>query len=94
MVNIVDNFLDKKDFLSLQSSLTAANFPWYYMTFKVHEGDGKDQFYHIYTNKDKLHSKNIDPIKPILKKLNIKKILRIKANLSLRKNENEESKYK
>jgi len=92
MVNIVDNFLDKKDFLSLQSSLTAANFPWYYMTFKVHEGDGKDQFYHIYTNKDKLHSKNIDPIKPILKKLNIKKILRIKANLSLRKNENEESK--
>tara|TARA_B100000767_G_C19557449_1_gene447608 strand:+ start:109 stop:597 length:489 start_codon:yes stop_codon:yes gene_type:complete len=91
MIDVIDNFLDKKDFLILQSSLTAANFPWYYMPFKVHEGDGKDQFYHLYTNGDKLHSKNIDPIKPILKKLDIKKTLRIKANLGLKKYTNEVS---
>ncbi len=91
MVTVTKNFLDKKDFSILKSSLLAANFPWYYMPFKVYEGDGKDQFYHLYINGEKLHSKNIDPIKPIIKKLNIKKILRVKANLSLKKNTNEAS---
>ena len=61
------------------------------MPFKVHEGDDNYQFYHLFVAKGKVLSKYFDILHPILKKLSVKEIIRIKANLTLKQNEHIQS---
>ena len=90
-MKITDNFLDKSEFEKINKTFHLSNFPWYFMPFKVHEGDDNYQFYHLFIAKGKVLSNHFDILHPILKKLGVKKILRIKANLTLKQNEHIES---
>ena len=90
-MKITDNFLDKSQFENINKTFHLSNFPWYFMPFKVHEGDDNYQFYHLFIAKGKVLSKHFDILHPILKKLGVKEIIRIKANLTLKQNEHIQS---
>ena len=90
-MKITDNFLDKSEFENINKTFHLSNFPWYFMPFKVHEGDDNYQFYHLFIAKGKVLSNYFDILHPILKKLGVKEILRIKANLTLKQNEHIQS---
>ena len=81
---ITDNFLDKSEFDNINKTFHLSNFPWYFMPFKVHEGDDNYQFYHLFVAKGKVLSKHFEILHPILKKLSVKEIIRIKANLNMK----------
>ena len=76
-MKITDNFLDKSEFENINKTFHLSNFPWYFMPFKVHEGDDNYQFYHLFIAKGKVLSKHFDILHPILKKLSVKEIIRI-----------------
>ena len=90
-MKITDNFLDKSEFENINKTFHLSNFPWYFMPFKVHEGDDNYQFYHLFIAKGKVLSNHFDILHPILKKLGVKEILRIKANLTLKQNKHIQS---
>ena len=90
-MKITDNFLDKSEFENINKTFHLSNFPWYFMPFKVHEGDDNYQFYHLFIAKGKVLSNHFDILHPILKKLGVKEILRIKANLTLKQKEHIQS---
>ena len=84
-MKIIDNFLDDNDFKLVKDTFQVSNFPWYYTPFQVKPGDNSFMFCHLFVNDDKRHSLFTDSMRPFLNKLNIKKLLRIKANLTTKK---------
>ena len=86
-MKITDNFLEKSEFENINKTFHLSNFPWYFMPFKVHEGDDNYQFYHLFLAKGKVLSEHFDILHPVLKKLGVKEIIRIKANLTLKQKE-------
>ena len=85
------DFLSEEEFKKLNKTFHLANFPWYFIPFKVQPDDDYYQFYHLFIAKGKIHSKYYDILHPILTKLEAKKILRIKANLTLKQATNTSS---
>ena len=84
MTKIIDNYLNQKDFLNIKNTLESSDFPWYYQKnindshlekdldcyfthYLFNQKNGKSSFYHI--------------VKPILNKLNVKALIRIKCNI-------------
>ena len=84
-MKIIDNFLNDNDFKLVKDTFQVSNFPWYYTPFQVKPGDNSFMFCHLFVNDDKRHSLFTDSMRPFLNKLNIKKLLRIKANLTTKK---------
>jgi hypothetical protein len=79
-MKVINNFLEKEDLLKIQSTLLDSTyFPWYLQNNVSFIGDGSFQFTHLFY-RDKINSGYFDILKPILDKLKIKKLLRIKAN--------------
>ena len=90
MFKVIDNFLDKESFLKLQHELLfSRNFPWYFQDMKdleyVHKKNESDlnqaQFTHVIYADYKPTSEWFFLVQPLLKKLKVKSLLRIKANL-------------
>ena len=81
MINYFKNFLNKNDFDILKNVILGYNFPWYFSE-KTYEKDNDFQFVHLFYNENEIKSNYFYLIEPILIKLNCKKILRIKANLT------------
>ena len=86
-MKIIDNFLDENNFKLVKDTFQTSNFPWYYTPFQVKPGDDSFMFCHLFVNDDKRHSQFTESMRPFLNKLNIKKLLRIKANLTTKKQE-------
>jgi len=91
-MEIKDNFLDQEDFQKIYKTFHLKNFPWYFLPHKVYPGDDNYQFYHVFTTQGKIYSKYFDILHPVLEKLGVSRIVRIKANLTLKQNKNEQSK--
>jgi len=80
-MKVINNFLEKEDLLKIQSTLLDSTyFPWYLQNGVSFPGDGF-QFTHLFY-RDEINSGYFYMLKPILNKLKIKKLLRIKANFS------------
>ena len=82
-MKVINIFLDKEDLLKIQATLlNNVYFPWYLQNGVSHFGDGGIQFTHVFFN-EKINTTETHflLLKPILDKLKIKKLLRIKANL-------------
>tara|TARA_B100000886_G_C20410884_1_gene486961 strand:+ start:658 stop:1128 length:471 start_codon:yes stop_codon:yes gene_type:complete len=90
-MKITDNFLYNNDYDHINKTFHLSNFPWYFMPFMVHEGDDNYQFYHLFEAKGQILSKYFEILHPILKKLSVKEIIRIKANLKLKQKEHIQS---
>ena len=91
MVKIVDNILSPEEFKKLNEMLMGPEFPWYFLPDKVSKGDGNFQFCHNFILSGKVVSKFITILDPFIKKLNMKKVIRIKANKTFKKSTNIES---
>ena len=83
MVKIKDNFLSKKDYNNIYNILTNESFPWFYNNYKGTKEEKllEYQFTHRFFDNE-ITSNFYQFLEPIIKKLKIKKLLRIKANLT------------
>ena len=81
-MDIIDNFLDKKDFKPIQKILMGENFPWFYNP-NISNTKDDSHFYFFYHNffKKEVRSSFFSLCEPLLKKLNYKALLRIKGGL-------------
>jgi len=85
-MNLMDNFLPEDEFLELQQVMRSNTFPWYYNSFKVnndaYEQSKLDyyQFTHIFYKDGKEMSYLIKLLQPIFDKLNVKTLVKVKAN--------------
>lgn len=80
---IIDNFLDKESFLKIKNLLMSGDFPYYYNGNGVSYSNKDDGIYFTHTFYDDKFNKSMyyDLVYPIVKKLNIKSLIRIKANI-------------
>jgi len=81
-VKIIENFLNKSDFVNLKNYLLQKELPWYYRNSTVNEDD-PPFFTYSFFNEDKINSTSFNLIKPILNKLNYSSIIQVRANLVL-----------
>ena len=86
MINykVIDNFLDKKEFLNIKNILESYNFPWYYEKIINHNHNMNDldcYFMHNIFTQENGRSQFYNVIIPILNKLDIKSLIRIKCNI-------------
>lgn len=86
---VIDNFLDEKIFKDLSNLMLSDNFDWYYNNFISYENEKLDknvqnyQFIHMFYKENYgITGHSFSIIEPILKKLNIKLLIRVKANLN------------
>jgi len=81
-IQIIDNFLDKQEFNSIKSVLMGNEFPWFYHDY-VSEKQEKDKFYfnHNFYSDSKPQSIFFDSLKPLIHKLEVKSLIRVKGNL-------------
>ena len=85
-IKVVDNFLEDDIFIEIQNILMGDKFPWFFNNFKNDSEDIHNyQFTHtVVRGNGEVESKFIQYMKPFFNKLNIKKIYRIKINLTTR----------
>jgi|TARA_B100000131_G_scaffold289843_1_gene302156 hypothetical protein len=85
-IKVVDNFLEDDIFIEIQNILMGDKFPWFFNNFKNDSEDIHNyQFTHtVVRGNGEVESKFIKYMKPFFNKLNIKKIYRIKINLTTR----------
>ena len=78
---IIDNFLEEKEFIKIKNIILSADFPWYYNN-TVAEKDSKDGFYftHNFFCNCFVGSDKYTLLYPIFNKLNLKSIIRAKGN--------------
>lgn len=98
MIDIVDNFLPKEEFESIQNLMLQSNFPWYYNNGIVasEENNPTDpyfQFVHLFYKANKINSDFYPLLINFLIKLDIKALVRIKANLTVKTKEHEKHGY-
>ena len=87
-VQVYDNFLSETDLNKLEKLLlTPETFPYYFNSGKVLEGDGFVQFTHKFYSDDNITSDFFENLKPILEKLNVISLIRIKSNLQIKDTE-------
>jgi len=92
MIEVIDTFLPKEEFNSIQSFMTGLTFPWYFYPNMVRDGDGKFQFLHVFYQPEVgPNSNNIELFTNFMTMIGAKKCKRIKANLTLRTSTPEES---
>ena len=88
MMKVIKNILTDAEFKKLKEAILDPTFPWYFNSGKSTEYDNNFQFIHVFYWEDKILSPFWNYIAPILDKLKAKKIIRVKANLTTKKNEN------
>ena len=82
----IDDFLSYQEFQPLQSEMMGEALPWFYNRYTVHPDDKIDhyQFTHVFFNEfTGQRSPDFEYLMgPVIKKLNLKRLIRIKANLN------------
>lgn len=94
-IEVIDNFLDPRSFVELQTIMMGKSFPWFYTdnvaNSSLIERNDKDtfQFCHLFfsVKEGGICSEKCSLLDPILQKLNAQVVLRIKSNL-LTRNDN------
>jgi len=82
---IIDNFLDEETFLNIKNVMEGVTFPWYLVkdVNEVHinkKNDLTSYLVHMFFYQVS-HSSYFDLLKPILNKMNVKSLIRIKGNV-------------
>jgi len=91
MIQVIDNFISKYDLNILKSSIE--NIPWFFSSLsKIGEPedtllcDELDNFHftHLFFKDFQITSESTNLVAPILEKLNVRALIRVKANLTPR----------
>lgn len=85
MIKIEDNLIEKVFLDNLKEKINSQQFPWFYCDRVVYPGDGDFQFCHTFYENFEVQSEFINLLEPILNKMEIHAIRRIKANMTLKK---------
>ena len=84
-VQVYDNFLSETDLNKLDNLiLHNDHFPYFFNEYKVDKGDEFAQFTHYFYQNNIVSSNFYDGLIPIIKKLNVMSLIRIKTNLQLK----------
>ena len=80
---VKDNFLNPIDFENLKNLVMGDTFPWYFSENVAHSGKDDTHFFwcHMFFGQGNLGSPYVKLLDPLLKKLKIKAVIRVKANL-------------
>ena len=81
---VIDSFLKRTEFLKIKSVLESWDFPWYFQpTINLnHSYDDLDCYFtHNIFNQEHGRSSSFDLVTPILDKLDVKSLIRVKCNL-------------
>ena len=90
-IEIIDNYLNFNEFTELKNNLESSWFPWFFNDFVLEENlieeDDEDflfdyQFVHPFYRDGAPVSQSIQIIMPLISKLNVLALIRVKANLS------------
>tara|TARA_R100000458_G_C8273469_1_gene248365 strand:+ start:2646 stop:3125 length:480 start_codon:yes stop_codon:yes gene_type:complete len=84
MIKVIDNFLPEIFFNFFKEQILNRDFPWYHQNSKVSDNDNEEQFTHLFYSKSKKQSDKVELIKPILKQLFVKEVIKAKLNLTLK----------
>lgn len=87
---IIDNALNKKDFLLIQENLMGDNFPWYFQKNVAYKDELAEDFFfgHLFYINHTVTSQSMALLEPILNIIKAKALVRIKANLYPNLNKN------
>lgn len=83
-MKIIDNFLEKENFKIIKEMLEHYNFGWYLSKGVTHYTNPRKEHYNFTHNfyvSNLIYSNYFDNLKPVLDKLDVKSLIRIKANL-------------
>lgn len=78
---VVDNFINNESSNLLEDKLSSNSFPWYFNNGINYSNDLYFQFTHMLYENGSLTSDFFNLATPILSKLNIKNLIRVKCNL-------------
>ena len=87
-MKIIDNYIDENSFKVISETMSSDMFPWFFNDFKININLNDNsvfnyQFTHRFYDNARVTSKYFDSLlNPILKKINAKALIRIKANLN------------
>ena len=85
-MKIIDNLIDDKSLKNLSDTLLGGEFPWYYNSSKSSIDDDENyQFTHIFFSEKKIKTSHWKLVLPIIEKLEVKDLIRVKANLTPKK---------
>jgi hypothetical protein len=93
---IIDNFLDPMSLALLKATMLQYDFPWGYDSVVTEHSDteiNQYQFSHPFYKNDTVTSEFFYAMAPIIEKINPVKLIRVKANLNPRTEENFEHGY-
>ena len=82
-MNIYKNFIKKEYSNKINKELLKPYFPWFYN--KEQAGNDTSYMFHLFHNKTNINSDYFYLVEPILKKLKIKNLLNVRANLCLKR---------
>lgn len=86
-MKITNNLLNDTDYYALAAATLGSDFPWFFQSVKVGENPNPTyqtcQFTHLFYDKDTPSSDFFNLIIPILEKLDIRSLIKIKANLTI-----------
>ena len=83
MIEIIDNFFPEEEFMARQSLLMSQEFFWYYVVGSAFPNDGQYHMAHVfYQPKIGVNSEYYRIWKPMMEKIKVSSIERIKANLT------------
>ena len=86
MFKIIDNFINEGDLAVLKSILESNSFPWYFQKTSVKGSSNKldCHFGHNFYLNDNVSSDHIKWLNPIIEKLKVNSLIRVKANLTMK----------
>lgn len=86
---VINNFLDKEDFLNIKNTLESYNFPFYLQKEINRHHDKNDltcYFTHILFSQKGGYSNHFNIFSPLIEKLEPKALIRVKCNIYLKTN--------
>jgi len=86
-IQVIDNFLSKEQFDLIFNQMTGPEFPWYYQEGKVFPDDGMPSLSHNFFFESKIWSNWFEMLVPVLQKMDMQAMRRIKANFDYKHNE-------
>ena len=81
-VKIIDNFLEKELFFKIYDTMYSDHFGWFIQKSTDKEKDNNYQLTHLFYENDVPNSSFFDLLTPILEKLGVNSLIRVKSNLT------------
>tara|TARA_Y100000004_G_scaffold100623_2_gene112764 strand:+ start:1327 stop:1806 length:480 start_codon:yes stop_codon:yes gene_type:complete len=84
--DIIDNFLPEQEFAQIYNFVMGNRFPWFRNDGKIYDGDGHEQFFHIFYHQAYgVRTNESVIIQPVLKKLGANNVHKAKVNMTSRR---------